>query len=264
MKNPRQAYIENIERIDKELNKGYNPNRDKLGRFSFGSGGKSKKSSQLSESEIIKFAQNLENNKVDSKKGDEMLQQIYERQGFNKKPTAITKKQYYEEFNGTKVYRGIEKTDNNDYAKEFISGKYHFAGKGLYGNGSYMTNNKNDAFDYAGDKGFILDIIIPSNAKLINQTSAAREANYFAEELLERGEKMKNLANKNKDKKLLKNAESLIVASEKFRDPGAWAASQGYDGIIIKNTYTLQNQDTDHYIIFNRGILKVNKEITTI
>jgi hypothetical protein len=39
VKSPREIYIENMQRIDFILNKGYNPNRDKLGRFTYGDGG---------------------------------------------------------------------------------------------------------------------------------------------------------------------------------------------------------------------------------
>jgi len=104
----------------------------------------------------------------------------------------------------------------------------HYAGFGIYGNGSYSTPDKNVASGYSGYGGHIMEMQMDPKAKTID---------YKALKTMMRAE--------------LGAASSANARA--YGDPGVFAAAKGYDVISVP---TRENgMRMPYYVILNRAIL---------
>jgi hypothetical protein len=103
--------------------------------------------------------------------GDEVLNLLYRRQGFDAKPTVLSHDDYLTHLDAHQdAPRMLRALETSDQAQAYIDGRY-FAGRGVYGNGTY-TAFGDDAGAlvqrFAGDSGDnVLRITLESDAKVV-------------------------------------------------------------------------------------------------
>jgi len=279
MQSSREAYNENIARIDIILNGKGNPNHDKLGRFATGGSNKS-----ISDKELTEMTRSVWYELPPNASGkpqtpfvaaqQRLLAKIYAKQGYNKKPKLMTSGQFLVEKNGTKVYRGVSDEGlEGNYADAFIKGEKHYPGLGVFGSGTYAADNMDKAKGYVyrfgfipekfGINGQVISMIIPKNAKIIEAQEARTKAGLFGDRLYEKTKSIK--VTDTKDVGFARWSASLN------KDPGIWAAAHGYDAILIngkvsqyKTRAGSSNFQGSNFVILNRGILTVDKYPLTL
>jgi hypothetical protein len=179
------------------------------------------------------------------KAGDPMLSKMYELQGYNAPPSVITKSEMDVLEKAGKhhvVYRGVtEQWQTNEY--KFGD---HFAGKGVYGNGTYAATGQQTPLDYTGSptpstaqESKVMKIAIPKSSKIIDYDTAVKE----------QGEQWAKYI-----------GGTDIAPVQVFVDVGRWATAQGYDAIVVKSGTARTRSDEDYYIILNRGKVTVQEE----
>jgi SPP1 gp7 family putative phage head morphogenesis protein len=208
-------------------------------------------------------------------KGADDLAAAYEEMGYNGLPRVLDADDFdaLAETADIKVYRGVKETGSKT-AEQFLNEyKYgeHYAGYGVYGNGTYTTTNSSTAFKYAAgnDATGVMEILIPDKSNFVreialktqiketlNEINAARNA---AKESLAANAKRLNLS----FEELLETPEYLEfeIFSDglgdlaiTISDPGTAATLFGYDGIIVEDL-----KDELYFIILNRAKVVVKK-----
>lgn len=165
------------------------------------------------------------------KEGDRALAALYNHHGFDDLPDVVSK----EELDAliaeghTEVYRGVQKFTSRSFADEFRTGQY-FPGYGIYGNGTYTAAGRGSlatARDYAGSQGEVMRMAFKKNARVISYEDAVDQA-YKASTAAEQA-----AYDAGRDWQRAAEADALRAKSEVLRDPGRWAAAEGYDAIIV-------------------------------
>jgi hypothetical protein len=173
----------------------------------------------------------------EDKSGDQMLSKMYEAQGYNTTPSVVGKSQMDSlEEAGTHhiVYRGV---DGKEFTNQYKYGE-HFAGKGIYGNGSYTSTNFFRGEEYTsgvtplGQESDVMKIAIPKTAKIVDYEYASKEQ--YREW---------------KDRFL----NSSLAETQVFSDVGRWATAKGYDAIRVAGGTENIPTSEDYFIILNRG-----------
>lgn len=215
---------------------------------------------------------------------DPILYAVADRQGFTARPTTISGEEFARQAADPNsdyiaVYRGIGGDKRYEYIEQFRSGDY-FAGKGMYGNGTYTTDDIGSALQYTAktrgaqdyDPDSIMRILIPKNAKLATSETLLDEYENMSNQIASRMSDLKSqIKNTSRERSLLmrsspdadvsaltselqnleeqlKKVSGLSAVTTNF---GRFAAMKGYDGILL-------NQGTETYhIMFNRSILRV-------
>jgi len=172
---------------------------------------------------------------------------------------------------GMKAFRGLGSNMGESYCNQFMRGEY-FAGKGIYGQGTYMAVTKEGvaiterealtvARDYSGSVGRIMEIKIPPNVKMIKMNEIEEEMMQFLHGFVDKNldeawAKVQNGQMTNVEfKSFKKKVESF---NELINDPGRYAAFRGYDG-IIKEFKSLTS--CDYGVWLNRSKLLVKSEL---
>lgn len=210
--------------------------------------------------------------------GDYRLSAAYKVKGYNGEPIVLGPDEFdalVAQKEGIAVFRGINDARGIN-AAEFINDyKYgkHYAGFGVFGNGTYTSTNLQTALNYAkGDMGNIVEILIPKNANFVTQLDLRNKVTEIRKALDE-----VILAGREKAK-----AESLAAGMTYFDNPiwrkwveqeakyhdlrtlleeeGTVATLLGYDGIVVNTDQMMKDgKDEFYYIILNRGKVKVKR-----
>jgi SPP1 gp7 family putative phage head morphogenesis protein len=174
---------------------------------------------------------------------------------------------------GVAVYRGIVdgKGQSADYFIEQYKRGTHYAGYGMYGNGTYTSTNFGRALEYAKyDENKVMEILIPKDAKFITYAemrdktkNAINEIDAFIKSERSR---MFDVASRiaratNLDitdvpewQQWEKRQSNLFAARTLLSDEGTTAVLMGYDGVSLR-----VSDNEVYYIILNRGKVKIKR-----
>lgn len=210
--------------------------------------------------------------------GEAGLASVYDAMGYHAKPEIQTKAQMDRHVaNGeTQVFRGTvgQSQDLDIFNKAFRGNANHFAGYGIYGNGTYVAVNQKVADGYAGGKGsgMILRMTIKKGAKIgdyetIEADRAAQQKARMAahKPLFDERDRLQKavLSTPRTDptyaaKNTALNAHDALIQRTVplgiYDDVGAYAATRGFDGYVVRRTATTGG---DYYVILNRGAVRV-------
>jgi hypothetical protein len=224
-----------------------------------------------------------------SARGDLTLNELWRRQGFDARPSVVKPAQYDDLVTNkgwTKMHRGIagdtaEQVD--EFVNQFVRGDTPFAGRGMFGNGTYASRSTSTAQQFTkqnarGDAvltGRMLDLAVHPKAKVIDiedvykgmrkvveQERAARRAMDAA---VPNSQGMSySWVRERAPAELVKRADEL--ANQQYivgESPSNWATVNGYDVIRIRNPIvnqmTSEKVDDVYYIILNRGTVAVKE-----
>lgn len=193
--------------------------------------------------------------------GSEALSAVYREQGIDAaRPTVLDAEAFEralsEEGNMT-VYRGVRDAPTakaTTILDDFQNGDRHWAGEGIYGNGSYFSPNPDHALEWAGFKEQnVMKAFIKKDARFIE-----------FEEVQALAEKYQNKLYDELDVATGSRLEQVQDELKRTQDLGVVAASHGYDGMIIRKdgpsaaTRIIRMAD-DEYVLFNRSAIVVRK-----
>jgi len=206
--------------------------------------------------------------------GDIVLQDMAKEVGFDKKPTLLSKEEMdaYIQQGNRELLRGIAGREGKaeKYVEQFKTGEY-FAGKGVYGNGTYTAYGE-DRMEVAkqfadGVEKNILRMALKKDAKIISYDALIemQKAEFTALQEEERALRRKawreadriyhETGDDDKAEMFLKEAAKKWEEMEKFRrvlaDPGRYALYKGYDAIDIPSPGFM--------LVLNRGKVFVQK-----
>ena len=206
--------------------------------------------------------------------GDPRLKAILEAQGFTKTPTVVSATEYKTlvEKGGIQVYRGVTETTDLTTAQmieQFKTGDM-FVGTGVIGNGVYSGTDLGYVIKYAGDKSEnVIEMVLSPKAKFIDAKDAEEGAKALSGAFYDAafGRKYANPELGKVVDEYIKtlgsipgSGEAATVYRDKLRalgwlyhDPGAYAATHGYDG--IKSI----DEDGGVFVILNRGAVVVKE-----
>jgi SPP1 gp7 family putative phage head morphogenesis protein len=209
-----------------------------------------------------------------STKGADDLAAAYEVAGYNGLPKVVD----IDEFEklskeaDVKVFRGISTRGEGRPADVLVNEyKYgeHYAGYGVFGNGTYTSTESITAARYAAQdmKGF-MEILIMDKSKYIDQESLKQKIAATIKEMdksvEEAYDKMVNEASRlgytvstieesqlYKDYK--KYADDILQMRVTISDPGTAATLWGYDGFYLNTGNPSARGEEYYYIILNRA-----------
>ena len=208
------------------------------------------------------------------KVGDPRLKALLEAQGFTAKPTIVGEIEFEKlaQKGGIKVYRGVignETTSAAQMIEQFKTGDM-FVGTGVIGNGVYSGTDLSYVIKYAEDnRKNVIEMILSPKAKYIDSKAAEEGARKLSGAFYDAAFKRPYA-----DPEMGKIVDSYIKvkgpipgsgeAAIKYRDelreigwlyhePGAYAASMGYDAIKYFD------EDGGVFVILNRGAVVVKK-----
>jgi hypothetical protein len=180
------------------------------------------------------------------------LKNILEEQGYNGLPKVVsaTEFQKYIDQGSVPLFRGIAgKTPQevNEYVTQFVAGESPFIGKGMFGDGTYFGSKKSTGENFAKNDrdgnpiphGKVVEATLDPRAKVIDLVDLRK----IEDTIFPQGH--------------------YDYPQDYYEDPGALAASLGYDAVRIKNPkVNFASQDTldeDYYIILNRTAVIVKE-----
>jgi hypothetical protein len=206
--------------------------------------------------------------------GDIVLQDMAKEVGFHKKPTLLSKEKMdaHIQQGNRELFRGIggRQGEAEKYVEQFKTGEY-FAGKGVYGNGTYTAYGE-DRMEVAkqfadGVEKNILRMALKQDAKIISYDALIemQKAEFTALQEEERALRRKarreadriydETGDDDKVEEFLKEAAKKWEEMEKYRrvlaDPGRYALYKGYDAIDIPSPGFM--------LVLNRGKVFVQK-----
>ena len=219
-------------------------------------------------------------------KGDKMLERLWREQGFDAKPTLVSDTQYetLKAEGWQPVYRGIAAETPElvqQYVDAYKTGE-PFAGKGLFGNGTYVSVAEETANHFmshtaAGAEipfGQRMDMLINPKANIVDIETIYNERrntldNYYrqTEQIESRygfdpmGRSQREWEN-NLPKDVRERYQNLNTAKEIFEDPSRFATAQGYDGIKIVNpvvSFGGEAINDTYIVILNRSAVAIRK-----
>jgi hypothetical protein len=211
--------------------------------------------------------------------GDPRLKALLDAQGFTAKPTVVSAGEFEElvKKGGIKIYRGVN-PDGRLTAEQMIemfkTGDM-FVGTGVMGNGVYSSVNYDYVIKYAMDKpGNVIEMVLSPKARFIEKEAAEEGAKNLSMAFYDKafGRKYSNP----EFGKIVDGYVEIIGEApieygpakeawqQQFRalgwamhDPGAYAASMGYDAIRFSD---LADDGKDAvYVILNRGAVVVKQ-----
>ncbi len=205
----------------------------------------------LSTEEIVeeaqKFAKELEKNpdllRYDN--GEKYSDYLNRKLGYDALPKVVSKEEFEKLSKGkTVLYRGVADMDDlkaTDMVKQFKYGEF-FAGRVLYGNGTYADPSKKEAEYYAFDtgdgNGEIMKMILKDNVKVVSYMDILTEYD-------KTGIKREIILKKKSEIEEYKNV---------LGDVANYASIKGYDVIALNGFH-----DKEHYVILNRGKVIIEK-----
>lgn len=187
---------------------------------------------------LIRAAESASGDQVRTKEdGNVALTAIYTAQGFHAKPDVVTSRQLdsYVSAGETEVFRGTYGGPGNPdiWNETFRSSDRHYAGSGIYGNGTYVGSLR-EAQGYTGgsNSGTILRMTIKADAKI-------GDYNVLNTQRIDEG----------------RIAIARGDSTEAYVDVGAYAAAKGYDGYVVPGSRGASL--TDYHVILNRAAVRV-------
>jgi hypothetical protein len=182
--------------------------------------------------------------------GDLLGEKLAERQGFDALPEVVSRDEFEARRKdmGTILYRGIDTAGRDggfgeqfkgkpasEVHDEFREGRYHM-GNGSFGNGTYMTKNKQHATGYSDlTEGAVARYGLAKDAKIAELPDLIEEHNAYVATLDEDSPEMQLLGN----------------------DIGRYAMARGYDAIHVPRGSQCVGCPAegakDQYVILNRG-----------
>ena len=193
-----------------------------------------------SASDILENAKNSPLRGSPGHDGDPILKQIYKVLGYDALPDVIDSDDFDSLIAGgaTPIYRGIYDNELNigDLLNEFRYGNY-YAGKGIYGSGTYTADDHQTALSFANNnpQRGLLRMVLSGNANIIDYDELNKQWIAFT-----RGDAWEDLPWQVRDV---------------LMDEGRFAAALGYDAIRVggRERYNV------YFVILNRGVVTVDK-----
>ena len=206
--------------------------------------------------------------------GEQRLAAAYEAAGYNDLPKLVSPVEFdamSAQPNAVKVYRGLGTEEAPKYIQQYKTGE-HYAGYGVFGNGTYTSTRFDTARGYAfGDKN-IIEIIIPDSTKFISHKDLKEVGTTINKELnaiIKAGETKAKAEMQAAGFSSVSNPiwrEWIEKAMEYDRarallgDEGSLATLLGYDGIKIDvEKMTPTDAQEFFYVILNRGKVVLKK-----
>jgi SPP1 gp7 family putative phage head morphogenesis protein len=206
--------------------------------------------------------------------GEQRLSAAYQAAGYNDLPQLVDPVEFEAmsaEPNAVKVYRGLGTEEAPKYIQQYKTGE-HYAGYGVFGNGTYTSTRFDTARGYAfGDKN-IIEIIIPDTTNFVNHKDLKEMGTAVNKQLnaiIKAGEakaKTEMQAAGFNDwgnpiwRAWIDEATKYDRARAVLGDPGSLATLLGYDGIKI-DVEKMNPTDVQEffYVILNRGKAVIKK-----
>lgn len=214
---------------------------------------------------------------------DPALHSIVREQGFDGTPEVISALEmerridsgWHEMWRGVRGYTVILDPDHpytsesvsyssRDAAQQFREGDY-FAGRGVFGNGTYASVDQTEALGY-GDymNGGLLRIALDSDAKVADFDELLKlgdkyNSAYWATGMMIRG--FKTTAPDTPQRAASKaTSDRLVNKTKVLTDLGRLAAAMGYDAIAVQpRNHKMRDGRTMYYIILNRTAVAVQE-----
>lgn len=202
-------------------------------------------------------------------RGDEALKKAYDIKGYNELPKVLPLAEF-EKVAATAdahVYRGIAahhlsgKGLAEQWADAYTTGD-HYAGFGVFGNGTYTSINVKTAQAYASrypnSQGVVMDILLPDTSNFVKPNVLRDARKTVKAEIAQSITKLQNelfdATDAGLEASLKSQINELTGMSSVIDDDGILATLLGYDGIIINTDIALPDgTDELFYIILNRG-----------
>lgn len=166
----------------------------------------------------------------DRSQGDLGLAEIYKVQGFDAKPTVVPAGSIKPSPDSVVLYRGLGAAGDHtaaDLAEDFRTGDRHYPGWGVYGSGTYTTENEATARSRAADDGLVT-MSYPKDRVVPWDEVKAR----YDQWVLDKGG---------------------VMAVPAYSDMGRWAAATGIDAYEVRN----KTSGETYTVILNRGLATV-------
>lgn len=184
--------------------------------------------------------------------GNELLSKTLKKAGYNEKPKTVSA----EEFNsieGETIYRAVSE---ERFIDQYLNSSDHFAGTGVFGNGTYSTSKKESAEAYAGSTDGDADVL---NARLLEMKLSpdAKVLSFNSKRDLRKWADENASKFKEAYKKSGASREEVDAFEWKINNASDWtnlAVMAGFDAIRFP-----PDAITEHFtIILNRGKVIVN------
>lgn len=215
--------------------------------------------------------------------GDPIMGEIYQRQGFHQKPEVVSKAELDRSVltaGWRELWRGVKGVGYNDesgkfvdvspgqVAQQFRSGDTHYPGAGIYGNGTYTAVYKDvaDQFSEWIPAGVIRMALSP-DARVIDYGELVDEWHKMQPEFDTHYRAAQVAAGLGEDEYPwgYSNYKTNVLA-----DMGRLGAAMGYDAMLVRSGAQYRPMgprsssisgpsDGDYYVVFNRGVLKVQE-----
>lgn len=193
--------------------------------------------------------------------GDDRLKAILQAQGFTAKPTVLSADEFavLEQLGTPIIHRGLTASSTksvDQMIKEFKDGEM-YVGTGVAGNGVYAGTDLNYVIKYAGDNpDNVITMALSPQAKVIDMEDAKNGAKTASNAFYDKA--FKRPYNNPEMGKFVDSFGDLTEEQARqlgilFRDPGRYAAVNGYDA--IKHV----DEDGGIYVILNRGAVRVKE-----
>ena len=212
------------------------------------------------------------------KDGVKMLSMVYDKYGYHAKPLVSAKEFKRLKDDGQPViYRGVKDFKDpkgnrggtvtaQEAIEDFKTGDRHWAGQGIYGNGTYSSTVRERAQSYAGgNSNNIFSMVIRPEAKIIGWEDLRKMMSDEYEAIEAKYEDLINAVRQSGDfdsmieREVRKLKDELDYALEALdMDESGYAASRGYDIIEREITNLALSNDERYYIVLNRSAVVVN------
>lgn len=181
--------------------------------------------------------------------GDQQLREIWKTQGFDGKPTGVSKEEF-DAGTGSVLYRGIAGDKHKERCEQFISGEEPFPGFGNYGNGTYTSNDIQTAKDYTGAStevahgktGSYIRMRLKPNARVISNEDLNKR-------MRDEMNVVTDLGKQKKFNEMMKHTQLI----SKLGNPGHAASALGYDAIDVA--------ERGYVVVLNRTAVTVDKTV---
>lgn len=182
--------------------------------------------------------------RFDGQNADGRLAEVWKRQGFNAKPEVLSPEEFAKlGRDHRRIYRGItadEPRQAAEWADQFRHGDDPYPGAGLYGNGTYVSTDKDTAHLYAtaqrtSDNGVVLEMALRPDAKVWDMANPQHQA--------EMSQWLRRMESSNS-----RSAGALGY------DQGVVVSAMGYDAIRVP-----KGSET-YYVVLNRSAVIINGE----
>jgi SPP1 gp7 family putative phage head morphogenesis protein len=191
--------------------------------------------------------------------GEPTLYNHYRDAGYNELPRTLPKAEFDALVKDGRpvIYRGLggiatsgNKAQSKSHALAYMEGT-HFAGLGVFGNGTYASTRLRTANAYAGQDGVIMKSTMSKNAQKIEQV-AVYELQHKTHN------RMKKLAEEARERGDSVEADKILAKVEATIEIGNFGTATGYDYMTLDPG---AGGGELYYIIWNRGEVVVQDSL---